>query len=206
VAARHNLPIHMDGARVFDAAVALGIDVREITRYVDSIQFCLTKGLSAPLGSILAGTQVFIERARRVRQMLGGEMRQAGIIAAAGIVALETMIERLAEDHANARALAEGVTQERGLRVDLSSVQTNMVYVDVAGAGLDGTEAVRLLASRGVKTLATGPSTLRFVFYRGIQREDVEYAIAALRDVVETVHRRDARLVDREVATTLPRV
>lgn len=132
-------------------------------------------------------------------------MRQAGIIAAAGIVALETMIDRLAEDHANARALAEGAARLSGVKVDLSSVQTNMVYVDVAGVGIDGAEAVRMLADRGVRTLATGPSTLRFVTYRGIERDDITLTVDALRDLVESVRRRRTGPLTTEAVTSHPR-
>ena len=202
VARRHSVPIFMDGARLFSATVALQIDVREITKYVDSVQFCLTKGLSAPLGSILAGTKEFIDRARRVRQMLGGGMRQAGIIAAAGIIALETMIDRLAEDHANARALAEGVAKIEGLGVDLPSVQTNMVYVDFATLGMEGAEAVRLLAESGVKALATGPRVVRFVTYHGIQRDDIDYALEVLRKIVQS--RRKPKVPCRQPLTLEP--
>ena len=180
VARRHGVPIHMDGARLFDAAVALRVDARAITQYVDSVQFCLTKGLSAPLGSILAGSRPFIDQARRIRQMIGGGMRQSGIIAAAGIVALETMIDRLAEDHANARFLGEAAARIPGLAVDLTAVQTNMVYVDFAGSGLSGGEVVQRLAGRGVKALATGPTVLRFVVYNDITRADIEYAVHVL--------------------------
>ncbi len=180
----HNIPSHMDGARLFNAAVALHVDAREITQYVDSVQFCLSKGLGAPLGSIVAGSAEFVERARQMRQLIGGGMRQSGIIAAAGIVALETMIGRMAEDHANAKLLAEGVAKIKGLGVDPSDVQTNIVYVDFAPVGLGGAQAVELLAQRGVKANATGPSVLRFVTYHGINRQDIQQAVQAIREVV----------------------
>ena len=121
------LAVHLDGARLFNAAVALGVDAREITRHVDSVQFCLSKGLSAPVGSILAGDARLIGRARRVRKLVGGGMRQAGIIAAAGIVALEQMVDRLAEDHANARTLAEGLATFAQIEIDLAAVQSDIV-------------------------------------------------------------------------------
>ena len=128
LAKRRGLSVHLDGARIFNAAVALGVDCRELTRGVDSVNVCLSKGLAAPVGSVICGSRDFIARARRTRKMLGGGMRQAGIIAAAGIVALETMIDRLAEDHANARRLAEGIAAIRGLATDPARVQTNILY------------------------------------------------------------------------------
>jgi|TARA_B100001964_G_scaffold245784_1_gene336090 threonine aldolase len=182
VARRHSVPIHMDGARLFNAAVGLGIHVSEIARHVDSVQICMTKGLSAPLGSLLAGNQQFVDQARRYRQMVGGGMRQAGIIAAAGIVALETMVDRLAEDHHNASALAKGLTKIKGLAVDSSVVDTNIVYVGVSDLGITGEYAVRELEKRGVKTLATGPAVLRFVAYKGIGSRDVEHTVNVLGD------------------------
>lgn len=133
----HGLPVHMDGARIFNAAVAAGTPVSEITRYADSVQFCLSKGLSAPIGSIVAGSAEFIRGVRRVRKMLGGGMRQAGIIAAAGLVALEET-DRLAEDHANARLLAEGLAGVAGIELDPAVVQTNIVMFRVTDPGSAG--------------------------------------------------------------------
>jgi threonine aldolase len=131
---RRSLPVHLDGARIFNAAIALETTPREIAGYADTVSFCLSKGLACPVGSLLCGPRSFIERARRVRKMLGGGMRQAGIIAAAGIVALGTMVDRLAEDHDNARALAEGLGRSEGLRVHPARRRTNMVFFDVGGA------------------------------------------------------------------------
>ncbi|UCG48979.1 MAG: low-specificity L-threonine aldolase, partial [Phycisphaerales bacterium] len=131
VAKEQGLAVHLDGARVFNAAVALGVDVRDLTRGADSVSICLSKGLSAPVGSLVCGTREFIAEARRTRKVLGGGMRQAGIIAAAGIVALEQMVDRIAEDHENARRLAEGIAGISGLSIDASRVQTNIVYFEV---------------------------------------------------------------------------
>src|SRR5438128_4526843 len=131
VAHRAGFPVHLDGARVFNAAVALGVDVRELTGPVDSVMFCLSKGLSAPVGSMLAGKRDFIERARRARKMLGGGMRQAGVLAAAGLCSLNEMVARLAEDHANARRLVLGLDGAPGLHIDLERVETNMVFADL---------------------------------------------------------------------------
>src|SRR5512137_461874 len=137
--------VHLDGARVFNAAIALGVDVRDLTRSVDSVSVCLSKGLSAPVGSLVAGTRAFVERANRVRRSLGGAMRQAGIIAAPGLVAIRTMVARLREDHDNARAFAVRLADLPGLGVDLSTVQSNIVNVDVGGVGADAaTFAARL--------------------------------------------------------------
>src|ERR1700675_1105975 len=129
VAHEAGVPIHLDGARLFNAAVALGRPVRDFTRDVDSVTFCVSKGLGAPVGSVVCGGAAVIGRARRIRKMLGGGMRQAGVIAAAGIVALERMVDRLAEDHVNARRLAEGLAGLPSLRIDLTSVQTNIVIL-----------------------------------------------------------------------------
>lgn len=178
------LPVHLDGARIFNAAVALGVDVRTLTRSVDSVCFCLSKGLSAPVGSLLAGSRDFIARARLVRRALGGNMRQAGIIAAPGLVALRTMVDRLAEDHRNARILGEALAKIEGLSVNLESVQTNMVRVDVRGLGIDGATFAKHLHARGVRGLPDLGTGIRFVTYRGITREDVERAVEIIRETV----------------------
>ena len=176
--------VHLDGARVFNAAVALGVDVRDLTRSVDSVSVCLSKGLSAPVGSLVAGTRAFIDRANRVRRSLGGAMRQAGIIAAPGLVALRTMIPRLREDHEHARSLAERVAGVPGLGVDLSTVQSNIVNVDVRGLGIDASTFAAHLRERGVRGLPGMGTNVRFVTYRGITRADVEQAAAAVASLV----------------------
>ena len=159
LAKRRGLLVHLDGARIFNAAVALGVDCRELTRGVDSVNFCLSKGLAAPVGSVICGSREFIARARRTRKMLGGGMRQAGIIAAAGIVALETMIDRLAEDHANARRLAEGIAAIAGLATEPARVQTNILYCDLAGGRFSDAEFIERLSAKGASPLphGTGP-------------------------------------------------
>jgi threonine aldolase len=172
--------VHLDGARVFNAAVALGVDVRELTRSVDSVSVCLSKGLSAPVGSLVAGTRAFIDRASRVRRSLGGAMRQAGIIAAPGLVALRTMIPRLREDHEHARYLAERVAAVPGLDVDLSAVQSNIVNVDVRGLGIGADVFAAHLRERNVRGLPGMGTTVRFVTYRGVSRADVEAAADAV--------------------------
>jgi threonine aldolase len=185
-AAAHDagFPVHLDGARVFNAAVALGVDVRELTRSVDSVSVCLSKGLSAPVGSLVAGTKTFVDRANRVRRSLGGAMRQAGIIAAPGLVALRTMVPRLREDHENARVLAERLAAVPGLGVDLSTVQTNIVNVDVGGLGVDAATFAALLRERSVRGLPGMSTNVRFVTYRGISRADVEAAADAVAALV----------------------
>lgn len=169
------LAVHLDGARIFNAAVALGCDVRELTRYCDSVMFCLSKGLGAPVGSLLAGGREFIARARRYRKALGGGMRQAGVLAAAGLVALQN-IPRLAADHAHARLLAEALAEMPGMSVDLRTVQTNIVLARLTGSRSAPAFAERL-AQEGVRCHAIGPHTLRFVTHRDVSRADIEAAI-----------------------------
>jgi threonine aldolase len=176
-------PVHLDGARVFNAAVALQVDVRELTGPVDSVMFCLSKGLSAPVGSLLAGNEAFIERARRMRKMLGGGMRQAGILAAAGLISLEHMVDRLADDHRNARRLAEGLQGLPGIDIDLAKVETNMVFGDcrpplTARAFLERCREV------GVLLDIASPSRWRMVTHRGVSEDDIDYAIDAVRRVM----------------------
>ena len=184
IAHEAGLAVHLDGARIFNAAVALGVDVRELVRSVDSVSICLSKGLSAPVGSLLIGDGKFLGRARKIRRALGGNMRQAGIIAAPGLVALRSMVDRLAEDHTNARFFAEQIATIDGLYVNLDAVQTNMVYVDVSDLGIDAATFAEHLQKRGVRGLP-GPATrIRFVTYRGITRKDVERAAAVIRDTV----------------------
>jgi threonine aldolase len=184
VAHEAGFAVHLDGARVFNASVALGVDVRDLTRSVDSVSLCLSKGLSAPVGSLVAGTNPFIERANRVRRSLGGAMRQAGIIAAPGLVALRTMIPRLREDHENASAFAERVAALDGVAVDLSTVQTNIVNVDVGGLGIDAAAFAAHLRERGVRGLPGMGTNVRFVTYRGITRADVNTAADAIAALV----------------------
>ncbi len=180
------LSVHLDGARVFNAAVSAGRDVRDFTRSADSVSFCLSKGLSAPVGSLVVGTGRFIDRARKVRRALGGTMRQAGIIAAPGLVALHSLIDRLAEDHANAAWFANTIAKIEGLGIDLATVQSNIVNVDVAGLGLTAALFAKELEALGVRGLP-GPGTIvRFVTYRGITRGDVERAAAAVRTLAVT--------------------
>jgi threonine aldolase len=184
LAKRYGLAVHLDGARVFNAAVALGVDVRELVENVDSVQFCLSKGLSAPVGSVICGDKDFIYEARRNRKIVGGGMRQAGIIAAAGIVALEQMVDRLAEDHANARRLAEGLAEIPGLAIDLDRVPTNIVIFELTSERLTPAEFEAGLGERGLKLLTIGGCRLRAVTHYGIEAEDIEVALAVVGEVM----------------------
>jgi threonine aldolase len=185
LARRRGLLVHLDGARLFNAAVALGVDCRELTRGIDSVNVCLSKGLAAPVGSVVCGSRSFIARARRTRKMLGGGMRQAGIIAAAGIVALERMIERLAEDHANARRLAEGIAAIGGLATDPGRVQTNILYCDLAHGRFSDQEFLDRLAAQGLRVSHTGPARFRMLTHWGISAPDIDRALAILRAVMQ---------------------
>jgi threonine aldolase len=179
VARAHDVPLHADGARVFNAAVALGVDASAMLSSVDSVTFCLSKGLSCPAGSVVCGTAEFVGRARRMRKMLGGGMRQAGWIAAAGIVALEEGVDRLADDHANARALADGLARLPGIELEPDRVVTNIVYFGLGGDAPPAGAFVAALERQGVRCFAMGERLVRMVTYRGIDREHVEAAVAA---------------------------
>lgn len=184
LASERGLSMHLDGARIFNAAVALGVDVTELTHNANSVSFCLSKGLSSPVGSVVCGTSQFIAEARRNRKILGGGMRQSGIIAAAGITALEQMVDRLAEDHENARRLAEGIARIPGLSIELNRIQTNIVYFNIADDRFTAGKLMTQLADRGIKILLTGPSRLRAVTHYGISTEDINSALAALNEVM----------------------
>ncbi|BBO75146.1 threonine aldolase [Desulfosarcina widdelii] len=186
LAARHGLKLHIDGARIFNAAVALGVNAAELAGPADSVTFCLSKGLAAPVGSVVCGDEDFIAEARRARKSVGGGMRQAGIIAAAGIVALTEMVDRLAEDHANARALAIGLAQTPGLQIDPERVTTNIVYFRVVQEGMDAPSLVARLADRGVLVLPTAPDRMRAVLNYHVTADDVDRALAVFRKTMGT--------------------
>ena len=183
VANEHAIPVHIDGARLFNAAVALDVTAAEVARNGDSVAFCVSKGLSAPVGSVLCGSAAFIERARAYRRMVGGAMRQAGVIAAAGIVALEDMVERLADDHRRARALAVGLHDINPALADPVLVQTNIVRVSTAGSGIDANAWVDALAARGVRAGAWTRTSLRLVTHRHIDDDAVAQTLAIFRAV-----------------------
>jgi threonine aldolase len=169
------LPVHLDGARIFNAAAALNIDVAELTAGFDTVMFCLSKGLGAPVGSMLVGSTKAIERARGFRKALGGGMRQAGVLAAAGLIALHEMPKRLAEDHANARLLAEAVANEESAEIDLDAVQTNIVIFSLREGG-DAASFCAALKAKGVLASAIGPHEVRFVTHYDVSRKMCEEA------------------------------
>ncbi len=177
----HGLKVHCDGARIFNAAVALGVDVKEYMRHLDSLSFCLSKGLSCPVGSMVVGDAGFIEQAKRNRKMVGGGMRQAGIIAAPGVVGLQKMVGRLKDDHHNARKLAEGLSVLPGIEVDLDQVETNIVMADITGTGMKAETFVDRAGKVGVQMFEFGMNRVRLVTHYGIVAEDVEEAISRLR-------------------------
>jgi threonine aldolase len=180
----HGLHLHVDGARIFHAAVALGVPVTDLSAPADSVSVCLSKGLSAPVGALLAGDDEFVARARRARKMLGGAMRQAGVVAAAGLVALRTGVERLAEDHRRAQDLASRLAELDGLKVVNPNPATNFVIVDVGVSGRDADGVVADLAGLGVKAGSRPPTAIRFVTHRQIDDDDVEALVAALAKVL----------------------
>jgi len=187
IARENNLAVHTDGARIFNAAIALGVDVKGFTKLTDSISFCLSKGLSSPVGSVICGTKDFIKEARRIRKVVGGGMRQAGILAAAGIVSLEQMTDRLAEDHKNAKLLAEGIAQIKGLSIDLSRVHTNIVYFSLNSDKITPEKFHTSLESNGIRCLSTAKSTFRMVTHYGIEAEDIQTALSTLRQIMSQV-------------------
>ena len=181
---KRGLKVHLDGARIFNAAAALKVDVDKLTSSVDSVTFCLSKGLCAPVGSVLCGDREFIKRALRLRKMLGGGMRQAGILAAAGIIALEKMTERLGEDHIRAHDLAEGLSENRGIMLD-GMPQTNMVFFDLAPAiKLTTDEITAQLKDRGVWVSASGARRFRLVVHYWIDDPAIQKTISAFQDVL----------------------
>ncbi len=180
-----HLPLHLDGARIFNASVATGHSVVELTRKFDSVMFCLSKGLGAPVGSILVGSKAFIEDARLVRKMLGGGMRQAGVLAAAGLVALEETPKRLHVDHANAQFLAGALAEIPGFKIDPAKVVTNILFLNVAGTGLTSSEISKRLAAQGILANGVTPETMRMVTHYDVDRPGCERAIRVLGEVLQ---------------------
>jgi threonine aldolase len=194
LAHERGMKVHLDGARIFNAAIALGVKVSELVRPVDSVMFCLSKGLSAPVGSLLVGSRDFIRRAFRMRKVLGGGMRQAGVLAAAGIVALEQMVERMAEDHANSKLLAHGLAEYPQIDVNVERVVTNMVMFSVRNAQLEplseAETAVFLEKARehGVLMGQIGEGRIRAVTHYGIEAKDIETALVGIRRALIEMH------------------
>ena len=184
LAHRHGLQVHLDGARIFNAAVALGISAGELAGPADSVCFCISKGLSAPVGSLICGTQEFVAKARKRRKMLGGGMRQAGVIAAAGIVALQKMVSRLAEDHANARKLAEGLAGIPGISLRPEKVRTNIVNFE-SPAAISGPEFIQRMHARGVRVINRGGRKVRAVTNSMVSTEDIDEALARIDRLVK---------------------
>lgn len=185
LADRYGLAFHVDGARLFNAATALGLDAAQIAAPADSVSICLSKGLCAPVGSVLCGTTEFVERARRARKLLGGGMRQAGILAAAGIVALEEMVDRLKKDHANALSLAEGLVEIKGIRTYPDRVTTNMVYIDVEVSDITAIDLLDRLKEQGVLVLPTGPKRVRAVTHYPLTEEDIHHTVGIVKNIMK---------------------
>ncbi|MCF6095355.1 low-specificity L-threonine aldolase [Microaerobacter geothermalis] len=184
IAREKDVPVHLDGARLFNAAVAAGVPVTEFTQYVDTVQVCLSKGLSAPVGSILAGSKSFIKEARKWRKRLGGGLRQVGVLAAPGIVALEKMVDRLAEDHANARQLAEGLSTIPGLQVDVDGVETNIILCNIKETGLSNEQFLTRMKEAGILAVPFDDGVIRFVTHREVTGDMVQIAVQRIRQLI----------------------
>jgi threonine aldolase len=183
-AKERKLPVHLDGARIFNASTALGVDVKTLTRGFDTVMFCLSKGLCAPVGSMLVGSAELIERGRIYRKALGGGMRQAGVLAAAGLIALEQMPARLGHDHANARLLAEALSNMEGVSIDLNSVETNIVIFRVSEP-VSASDVVARLKARGILISTVGPDAIRLVTHHDVSRANCIAAAEALAEEIE---------------------
>ncbi|MBW2056049.1 MAG: low-specificity L-threonine aldolase [Deltaproteobacteria bacterium] len=187
VAREAGIPMHLDGARLFNASVASGIEAREYARYFDSVSFCLSKGLGCPVGSVVAGSSELIDRVHRYRKMVGGGMRQAGILAAAGIYALEHNIARLKDDHDNARRLATALHGVKGVAVNPAEVDTNIVIFDVSGTGTDAGELTHRLEGNGVLMLPVSHTRIRAVTHLDVASRDIEQAIEIVNEVFSSL-------------------
>lgn len=184
IAKKNNIPVHLDGARLFNAAVSLGVDAAQITQYTDSVMFCLSKGLCAPVGSMLAGSKQFIDIARKNRKLLGGGMRQAGILAAAGLIALEKMSERLYIDHDNARYLAKCLVEISGIKVTHEDIHINMVFFDMEETGVSSEKLVAELLGKGIKINGIEGGLMRYVTNNDVTKEDIDYTIKCMKDIM----------------------
>jgi len=184
IARANGLKVHVDGARLFNAATALGVDASNLVSEADSVSICLSKGLGAPVGSVVCGPRDFIAEARRVRKVLGGGMRQAGVLAAAGIVALNEMIDRLADDHANARNLAAGLAEIDALSIDPRWVSTNIVYFEITRTNMQSQMLAETLNREGVRLLPTGPRRLRAVTNYHVTSDDIDYALSVFHKIL----------------------
>jgi ATP-dependent Clp protease ATP-binding subunit ClpB len=184
ISRKNKVPIHLDGARIFNAAIYLGIDAKEITRLCDSVMFCLSKGLCAPIGSMLAGSKAFIEKARKGRKLMGGGMRQTGILAAAGLIALEKMRHRLKEDHENALLLATKLSNIPGISINLDDVHINMVYFDISKTGYDAGKLMIELYNRGIKVNPGENGIMRFVTHYQVESSDISFVANTVKELL----------------------
>ncbi|SES72877.1 L-threonine aldolase [Natronincola peptidivorans] len=183
--AKHkNIPLHLDGARIFNASRYLNKDVKEIARFTDSVMFCFSKGLGSPIGSMLVGTKDFIKKARKLRKMLGGGMRQVGVIAAAGILALEEMPKVLDIDHTNAKLLAKGLNKLAGINIDIEKIHTNIVNVDFSNTGLSTNQLIPKLQERGLLSNPRNNDVIRFVTHKDVSSDDVKEAIEMIKETI----------------------
>jgi threonine aldolase len=181
----HELRLHIDGARIFNAATALDVTAAQLAQPADSISFCLSKALAAPVGSLVCGSQVFIDEARRMRKVLGGGMRQAGVLAAAGIVALNEMIDRLAIDHANARHLAQGLARIDGIDIDPEQIKSNIVFFDILHPHYTSQDLIKALAAQGIRMLPFGPKRIRAVTHYHITAEAIDHTLQAIEKTLD---------------------
>ena len=184
LAKKNGLKFHVDGARIFNAAVALGTTAKELVQEADSVQFCLSKGLGAPVGSMVCGCQEFISAARRARKVLGGGMRQAGILAAAGVVALTENVDRLTDDHVNARKLAEGLAELNGISLDPEKIKTNILFIKITKPGLTPEVLAKQLTAEGVRVGPKPPNQMRAVTNYHISSDDIDYALGVFKKVL----------------------
>lgn len=185
IAKKHNLPVHLDGARLFNAAAYLKVDAKNITKYCDSVMFCLSKGLCAPVGSILAGTKDFIDRARKGRKLMGGGLRQAGFLAAAGLIALKEMRDRLTEDHENALVLADELSKIPGIKVNYENVHINMVFFDMSETNYDTDKLVQGFYNKGIKINSAENGEMRFVTNYWVTKEDIHIVIDTFKEILK---------------------
>lgn len=185
IARKYNLPIHLDGARLFNAATSLGVPASEVVKQVDTVQFCLSKGLCAPVGSIIAGSKEFINRARKNRKLLGGGMRQVGFLAAAGLIALKEMTLRLHEDHENARYFAEKLKEIHCINLSETPIDINMVFFKINQNKLTDEEILDFLSEKGIKSNGPEAGYWRFVTHYWISKEDIDYVVEVLKDILE---------------------
>ena len=185
IASKHNIPVHIDGARLFNAAASLGVKAPVITAFGDSVMFCLSKGLCAPVGSILAGSRTFIDKARKGRKLMGGGMRQAGVLAAAGLVALEKMTDRLAEDHRNAILLGNELAKIPGIKVNMEDIHINMVFFNMKETGINSDVFMKGLQEKGIKANPPDNGIMRLVTNYWTSTADINYTAQAIRELVK---------------------